>query len=46
MQGHAANIRVKTPNEANSVKGAAKHSGIGNRANLFHKYLRATDISN
>ena len=45
MQPHAANIRVKTPNEATSVKGA-KHSGSGTRANLFNKYLRATDISN
>ena len=46
MQSTAANIRVKTPNDATSLKGANKHSGSGNRANLFNKYLRATDISN
>ena len=46
----ATNIRVKTPNEASMIasqKGSIiKNSGSGNRANLFNKYLRATDISN
>lgn len=48
IPGHAANIRVKTPNELGSSKGPGiKNSGgSGNRANLFNKYLRATDISN
>ena len=46
---HATNIRVKTPNETTmmSMNAAANQtSGSGNRANLFNKYLRATDISN
>lgn len=48
IPGHATNIRVKTPNELASSKGGANglKTKTGNRANLFNKYLRATDISN
>ena len=41
-------MRVKTPNEASLLvtKMANQNSGSGNRANLFNKYLRSSDISN